>query len=119
MWIFYEKVNFCVACKIEVDYNIVWVWDLRYLAKDHGLRDYSKLRKADLISLLRSHDASTRKSIEEGNQKQFDPEESGNEDEVYFSLDDPTIIRKKEHGNNSIQKNRITKNREEVMISSH
>ena len=38
------------------------------------------LRKAYLISLLRSHDASTRTSTA---QKQFDPEESDNEDEFY------------------------------------
>ena len=28
---------------------------------------------------------------EEGAQKQFDPEESDNEDEVYLPFDDPTI----------------------------
>ena len=50
---------------MEVDYNIFWVSDLRALEKNRGLRGYSKLRKADLISLLRSDDASTRTSTEE------------------------------------------------------
>ena len=40
---------------MEVDYNIFCVSELRALAKDCGLQGYSKLRKADLISLLRSH----------------------------------------------------------------
>ena len=62
--------------------------DLRALSQDRGLRSYSKLRKADLISLLRCHDASTRTSMA---QKQFDPEELDNEDKVNPSSDDPTI----------------------------
>ena len=76
---------------MEVDYNIYWVSDLRFLAKYRGLRGYSKLRKADLISLLRSHNASTRKPTEEGTQKQFDSEESDNEDEMYSPFDDSMI----------------------------
>ena len=66
--------------------------ELRALARQLGLRSSSKLRKADLISLLRfdpeesdnenkvdspSHD---RTIAEEGEQKQFDPEESDNEE---------------------------------------
>ena len=91
-WIFHENVNFCVASKkVEVDYNIFWVSDLRTVAKDRGLWGYSKLRKADLIKLLRFHDVSARKSMEEGTQKQFDPEELDNVDKVYCPFDDPMI----------------------------
>ena len=38
------------------NYSNMRVTELRVLAKECGLRDYSKLRKADLISLLRSYD---------------------------------------------------------------
>ena len=65
---------------MQSNYNALRMSELRALSKDRGLRGYSKLRKADLISLLRSHDASTRTSKEED--AQFDPEESDNEDEV-------------------------------------
>ena len=67
---------------MEVDY-IFLVSNLRSLAKDRGLPCYSKLRKADLISLLRSHDASTRTFTEKGAQ------ESNNEVD---SFDNPTIM---------------------------
>ena len=50
--------------EMEVDYNIFCVSVLRALAKDRGLRVCFKLRKADLISSLRSHDASTRKGAQ-------------------------------------------------------
>ena len=69
-----------------------WVSDLTALATDRGLRGNSELRKADLISLLRFHDASTRTSMEEGAQTQFDQEESDNEDEVYSPFGDPRIM---------------------------
>ena len=36
---------------------------------------------------------SARKSAEEGTQKQLDPEESDNQDEVYSPFDDPTITK--------------------------
>ena len=42
-----------------MDYNIFRASGLRALAKDRCLRGFSKLGKADLISSLRSHDAST------------------------------------------------------------
>ena len=83
---FLKKVDFCEKSKMKVDYNVFWVLDLRALAED-----YSKLRKADLISLLRFHDASTRTSAKEVAQKQFDQEGSDNEDEVFLPFDDPTI----------------------------
>ena len=44
------------------NYSNVRVIDLRALAKEGGLRGYSKLRKAELINLPRSHDVSTRTS---------------------------------------------------------
>ena len=50
-------------------------------------------------------------------QKQLDPEESDNKDEVDLPSDD-SAIRKKEHRNNSIQKNQIMKSKQKVMISS-
>ena len=91
-----------------VDYNIFFsMLDLRALAKDRGLRGYSKLRKPDLISLLTSHDASTRKSAEEGIREESD-------DEVFSPSDGPTITKQKQF---DIQKNRITKRKQEVMIS--
>ena len=62
--------------------------------KHARLRGYSKLRKADLIYLLRSHDGSTRTSMEEEAQKQFNPEELDNEEEVYSPFDDPMITEK-------------------------
>ena len=39
---------------------------------DRTLMGYSKFRKADLISLIRTHDASTRTSMEEGAQEELD-----------------------------------------------
>ena len=62
-----------------MDYNIFCVSDLRTLAKDRGLQGYSKLRKVDLTSLLRFHDASNNRTST--TQKQFNPEESDNEDD--------------------------------------
>ena len=94
--------------EMEPNYNALRTPELRALMKDCGLRGYSKLRNADLISLIRSQDASTRTSTKGVAQKQFDPEESDNDDEVYLPFDAPTIT-KKRHRNNSIQKNRIMK----------
>ena len=71
---------------MEPSYNALMMSNLRDLAKDRSLRRYSRLRKADLISLLRLHDASARASTEyptiteEGAHKQFDPEESDSEE---------------------------------------
>ena len=64
---------------MEVDYNGLRMSELRALAKDRGLWSYSRLRKADLISLLRFHDASTRTFTEEG--AQYNPEKLNNEDD--------------------------------------
>ena len=72
--------DFCDRCKMEVYYKIFSVSDLKALAKDRSLWGYSRLRNADLISLLRSHDASTRKSAEGA---KSNLEESDNEDELY------------------------------------
>ena len=66
---------------MEVDYKIFCISYLKALVKCHGLQGYSKLRKADLISLLRSHNESTRKFMKGG--AQFDLEELDNEDELY------------------------------------
>ena len=66
---------------MQPNYNALRMSEQRALAKDRGLREYSELRKADLISLLRSHDASTQASKEE--RAQFDSEEElDKEDEV-------------------------------------
>ena len=71
---------------MEPNYNALRMSNLRALAKDRGLQRYSRLRKVDLISLLRFHDASTRAPMEyptimeEGAHKQFDPEESDSEE---------------------------------------
>ena len=73
---------------MEVDYNIFWVSDLSALGKYWSLRGYSKLRKADLISLLRSHDLSTQMFTKE--RGQFDPEELDNE--VDYPSYSPTIM---------------------------
>ena len=88
---------------MQPNYNALRMSEQRALAKDRGLRGYSDLRKADLISLQRSHDATTQASVEEiaqfeedevdspsdesyqtimeeGAQRQFDPEESDNKE---------------------------------------
>ena len=65
---------------MEVGYNVFWVSELRALPKDLGLQDYSRVRKADLISLIRLHDASG-----------HDPEESENEEKVNSSSNHPRI----------------------------
>ena len=57
---------------------------MRALVKDRGLWGYFRLRKADLISLLRFHDAITPKSMEGGVQKQFDSEESDHKDKLDY-----------------------------------
>ena len=67
---------------MEADYNTLRMSELRALTKDLGLWGYSRLKKADLISLLRFHDASTRTSMEEG--APFDPEKLNNEDDSPF-----------------------------------
>ena len=51
-WNFDENVNFCDACKMEQNYNALRMVQLRALPSEHGLRGYSKLRKADLIDFL-------------------------------------------------------------------
>ena len=56
------RADFSDKRKIEVHYRIVS--DLRALVKNSGLLGYSKSEKAGLISLLRSHDVSTRKFME-------------------------------------------------------
>ena len=118
---------------MEVNYNIFWVSDMSALGKHWSLRGYSKLRKAGLISLLRSHYVSTQMFTKE--RGQFDPEESDNE--VDYPSYGPTIMAQKQfdpeesdnevdppsnrqrlqkEGHSSIQKNRIAKSKQEVMI---
>ena len=45
-WIFGENVDFCDACKMDTDYDNMTVVELRALMREHGLRGYSRLRKA-------------------------------------------------------------------------
>ena len=58
---------------MEPNYEALTIPELRFLVKYYGLRHYSELRKADLISLVRFHDAST---LTFTAQKRFDPEEN-------------------------------------------
>ena len=51
-WIFGENVDFCDACKMEVNYNGLKMIQLRALVREHGLQGYSRLRKAELIAFL-------------------------------------------------------------------
>ena len=81
---------------MESNYNTLRMSELRDLAKEHGLRHCSKLRKAYLISLLRfdsegsDNEVDDPKITEEGVQKQFN-----SEDEVDPSSDEPKITEQK------------------------
>ena len=46
---------FFVTCKMEENYNNMTVARLRALAREHRLRGYSRLRKAELITFLREN----------------------------------------------------------------
>ena len=71
---------------------------------DRTLMGYSKFRKAYLISLIRSHDASTRTSMEEEAQEkldnptiteegaQIDPEEQDEKDKLYPAIMTQKVI---------------------------
>ena len=54
---FLKTSYFCFAYKMEEkeDYNCMTVTKLRALAKEHGLKGYSKKRKAELIAFLREN----------------------------------------------------------------
>ena len=98
---FFKKSLFCDICKMKPNCEALTIPELRFLAKYRGLRRYSKLRKGDLINLLRFDpeeldnedevntfsDSST--ITEEGTQKQFDPEELDNEVDTFSN--GPTI----------------------------
>ena len=44
-----------VTCKMEENYDNMSIARLRALARQHGLRGYSRLRKAELITFLREN----------------------------------------------------------------
>ena len=52
---FCENVNFCVACKMDTDYDNMTIVELRALARAQGLRDCTVLRKIGLIAFLRDN----------------------------------------------------------------
>ena len=52
---FLRKHYFCDAHKMETNYDILRIPDLRVLAREHKLRGYSRLRKAELIAFLRDN----------------------------------------------------------------
>ena len=54
-WIFFWKHYFCDTHKMETNYGTLRMPDLRALTREHGLRGYSRLRKADLIAFLRDN----------------------------------------------------------------
>ena len=74
---------------MECNHEALRMLDLRNLVKDRGLWDYSSMRKAELINLLRFQDDITRML-----QKQFDLEELDNEEDHPFY--DPMIATKKQ-----------------------
>ena len=49
---FLRKHYFCDARKMETNYDILSMSDLRVITREHGLRDYSRLGKAELITFL-------------------------------------------------------------------
>ena len=49
-WIFWQNVDFCHSCKMEVNYDGLMMIELRALASKYGLRGNSRLRKAELIA---------------------------------------------------------------------
>ena len=51
-WIFLRKCYICDSHKMETNYDTSGMPDLRALEREHGLRGYSKLRKAELITFL-------------------------------------------------------------------
>ena len=50
---FFKKYFF--HTNIKMDYNNMKIVDLKALAKEHGLRGYSKLKKAELITFLQNN----------------------------------------------------------------
>ena len=88
-----EFLHSCYACKMEPNYEALTILDLRTLAKYRGLRHYSKLQKADLISLLRFDAEESDNKVDDPKIKekgaQFDPEKSDKEEDSFF--DDPKI----------------------------
>ena len=81
---------------MESNYSTLRVSELRGIAKERELRQYSKLRKADLISLLRfdsegsDNEVDDPKITEEGVQKQFN-----SDNDVDLSSDEPKIMEQK------------------------
>ena len=52
---FCEKVDFCDGHKMDTDYNNMTIVEQRVLARARGLRGYTGLRKAGLVSFLQEN----------------------------------------------------------------
>ena len=52
---FSRQRYFCDAHEMETNFNVLRMPDLRALAREHGLRGYSRLRKAELIAFLQDN----------------------------------------------------------------
>ena len=50
-----ENINFCDRHKMDTDYNNMMIVELKALATAHGLRGYTELRKAGLITFLQDN----------------------------------------------------------------
>ena len=49
----YIYIDFCILYKME--YENMRVMELRALIRDHGLRNYSQLRRAETVALLQNN----------------------------------------------------------------
>ena len=47
-----EKIHFCDGCKMDTDHDNMTIIEMRALVRVHGLRSYTRFRKAGLIAFL-------------------------------------------------------------------